>query len=733
MLLPGLSAAQEAVNPPANALAEAVLRRLAESRGYARIDAFYENNKATRGEAWTRLPEAQEMFRVREEIRNAARSAGIETGEDGDRVVVFTQGGRKARLTSVVPSLVEENAAERNDVAGMIARYIVRNASEEANYQAVMAAIEAVENPPLPDIDRRAALMVLGAFVEAPAQYPFWLPAPGPSSKEKLPPRAEEARQRGLQAAGIGDWPAAVAAFKEANQFAHASPALMFNLALSYQRGGWPVQAAMYYRAYLAALPEAPNAAEVRAEIPKLIAEIEARSLREFDEAERLVEMLSAIPPAAGTKSLRQNALESMASYAYLGGMTDRGDALARKALALPGAKETTKKKEYPDKHGLYGAAYSWDFRRVEEIVSKFGKAYTAERIFNRRNHALSKRGEWGEVRKLVDAFPRGLLSEDDIGWMKQAEAFEVLEILHGLHLDAAKELYVGTMMPDLHALFWGGRPDIAQRLARRALENYRKFNPGNSQDPPWDYVSYLIPNAVLGDGKAIVQEMERWKSNRLDASIIEIAAMYLAASMTPADAEGTIKELIHQWYNHLKSATGANFTETNWPYGFPQAYFAMAAVKGDSKGALKYLEREEDPSGKEYQLRMWHALRFAIATGRSQLALDIAEKLPHDWNTLFELNRLAAFPGASKALRERVRRYAVTMSGGWQPIDAEHARKVWLHLKHAISLNDEKQYGIMLYGAEITAKEKPEKLPAELTSHAVVLWMGAMAARLED
>jgi hypothetical protein len=72
-------------------------------------------------------------------------------------------------------------------------------------------------------------------------------------------------------------------------------------------------------------------------------------------------------------------------------------------------------------------------------------------------------------------------------------------------------------------------------------------------------------------------------------------------------------------------------------------------------------------------------------------------------------------------------------MSGGWRPVDAEHARKVWLHLKHAIYLNDEKQYGLFPDDIEKMAKEKPEQLPANLASHAVVLWMGAMAARLED
>ena len=72
-------------------------------------------------------------------------------------------------------------------------------------------------------------------------------------------------------------------------------------------------------------------------------------------------------------------------------------------------------------------------------------------------------------------------------------------------------------------------------------------------------------------------------------------------------------------------------------------------------------------------------------------------------------------------------------MSGGWRPVDAEHARKVWLHLKHAIYLNDEKQCGLFPDDIETMAKEKPEQLPRHLAAHATVLWMGAAAARLED
>lgn len=102
----------------------------------------------------------------------------------------------------------------------------------------------AVEN--LPPGTRSTASAILGVSLDAPAPYPFELPAPGLSSKADLAPRAESARQRGLMAADSGDWPSAVAAFQEANNAAHSSPALMFNLARAYQRGGWSVPAAMW-------------------------------------------------------------------------------------------------------------------------------------------------------------------------------------------------------------------------------------------------------------------------------------------------------------------------------------------------------------------------------------------------------------------------------------------------------------------------------------------------------
>lgn len=863
LLLPGLGVGQAVENPPAHALAAAVVRRLAESSQYTLLDSLYENNQAKRGKEWTKQPEAQAVFLARQEMLEAAHSATIETNTDGSKVVMFTQEGKKIHLTSIVPSAVENDVAVRDDVAGMIARFIVdlardgvkfqaasvvaedmptsslavtvlrrlartpeyvkldahyernnRNLGDtwvyspdgmalaavraelqkaalsakiemvdgrrnvvytqggrkrvlstlipeevdndptdaaeiishfitgdaiaDAGYQAVVAAIDAAENPPLPEINRGFAPQVLGAFVEPRTPYPLWLPIPGPSSKAELPPRAEEARQRGLQAAGKGDWPAAVAAFKEANQFAHCAPPLIFNLALAYQRGGWSIPAAMWYRAYLAAIPESPKAAEIRGTIQQLIAETEARALLEFDEAAQLAEMLPETPATAGVKSLRQSAFETMASYAYMGGLVDRGDALVHKASALPGAKEAAGKREYPDRHGLYAAAYAWDANRVEEIVARYGQEYTPEMIFNYRINAWGNRGDLGEVRKIVDASPAALLSDNGTGvfnqsWLTTNRAYEILEIMHGRQLEEAKELHVGTLLSDLHIIFWDGRPDIAQRLARRALEHYRKLNPDGSGYPPWTYTSDIVPNALLGEREAIVQEMRRWKYPVLADSVIETAALYMVASMLPAEAEATIKEMVLLSYNDLFLATGAKIPEDNWPNAFPEAYFALTIAKGDASGALKYLERTDGTADEKYQARIWRALCFAVATGRSQLAFDLSKKSPLDLNTMKALNRLAANPGAGEAVRERVRRYTAPLSGGWRPTDADHARKVGLYLKHANWLKNENEYGLLPADAETVAQEKPEQLPANLAGHAVALWMGAMAARLED
>ncbi|MES2907624.1 MAG: hypothetical protein V4688_00515 [Pseudomonadota bacterium] len=734
LLLPALSTAETFETPPRILLSEAVLKALTETPEYTKLDLFYEKKNSEKGSAWANSPEGKAIAEVREALQKAALSSKIERleMEGGRKRVVYTQDGEMTVLGGLVPSSIEKDTAMHASAAAIISRSILERALEGDKYQAVAAAIDAAENPPLADINRSSAMMVLGAFVEPKAPYPLWLPEPGQSTKAELLPRAEQARQQGLKAASSGDWPGAVAAFKEANNAAHCSPALMFNLALSYQRGGWSMPAAMWYRAYLAALPDASNAAEVRVEIQKLIAETETRSLGLLDEAERLTEALSAMPPSTGAKSLRQQSLESIAAYAYMVGLKGRGDTLIQKAWSLPGASNATKKREYDDKHGLYGAAYSWDAKRVEDIIARFGSNYTPEMIFNSRIYAWGNRGNLTEVRKIVDAYPSGLLSDNDWGiykhdWIDQPEAYDILEIMLSRRLSMATKFdqkwYMTNLMISLQTTFWDGRPDIAQRLARRAADYHKKFNPDrNSWDSYASIWGYITSNSLLGDHEPIAQEMRQWKTGN-GSNFVDIAALFAAASMTPEGAETTIKEML-RWEHQ-----GPH--EDSWPYLSPEAYFALAIAKNDSTRALKYLE-VGDQSSKDHNDRLWRALRFAVATGRSQLAFDLSKLLHSSVSTLLHLNRLAANPRASEAVRERVSRYAVSVSGGWRPTDGTHAERVSLHLRQARALSDT-EYGLMPADVEKTAKEQPEKLPGNLAGHALVLWMAALAARLED
>ncbi|MCR4296292.1 MAG: hypothetical protein NUW21_12210 [Elusimicrobia bacterium] len=143
-------ASAEAAKLPENSLAASVVKRLSESPDYQQLDIMYAGNIERHGADWAKTPDGLAMSRAREEMLKAARSATVETAADGSKVVVFTQGGRKVALTSVIPDEVEKDASARNDVAGIISRYIVEGAKEDAQNRALWAAIGGTGQPGQP-------------------------------------------------------------------------------------------------------------------------------------------------------------------------------------------------------------------------------------------------------------------------------------------------------------------------------------------------------------------------------------------------------------------------------------------------------------------------------------------------------------------------------------------------------------------------------------------------------
>ncbi len=97
------------------------------------------------------------------------------------------------------------------------------------------------------------------------------------TSGSTLPPKAQAAYERGTAAAEQGEWALAVKYFNEAQKAAPESPEVLFNLAFACSNaGGRDILAIAWFRAYLAAAPDAPDAPEVRKEIVNLEVKVEA-------------------------------------------------------------------------------------------------------------------------------------------------------------------------------------------------------------------------------------------------------------------------------------------------------------------------------------------------------------------------------------------------------------------------------------------------------------------------
>ena len=87
----------------------------------------------------------------------------------------------------------------------------------------------------------------------------------------QLPPQAQAALEKGVLAAKQQEYALAIRYFQEARKSAPAAPAVLFNLGLAESKiAGRELRAMTWFRAYLAASPDAANAAAVNEQINAL-------------------------------------------------------------------------------------------------------------------------------------------------------------------------------------------------------------------------------------------------------------------------------------------------------------------------------------------------------------------------------------------------------------------------------------------------------------------------------
>lgn len=130
------------------------------------------------------------------------------------------------------------------------------------------------------------------------------------SAPPSTPPSSEAfARGRALFDEGrtayqAGDFSTALERFQGSYELTH-EPALLFNMGAAADRLRRDEQALGYYRTYLDALPDAPNAAEVRGRVQNLEAAVESRRAQEA----RAAAELERAHERARAESARANAL----------------------------------------------------------------------------------------------------------------------------------------------------------------------------------------------------------------------------------------------------------------------------------------------------------------------------------------------------------------------------------------------------------------------------------------
>jgi tetratricopeptide (TPR) repeat protein len=86
----------------------------------------------------------------------------------------------------------------------------------------------------------------------------------------QLSPEAQKLYDQGMAAWKQQLWDQAIAGFAAAQKLAPKEPSVLYSLAMAHDKAGNSLDAAAWFRAHLAAAPNAPVAAEVRSEIARL-------------------------------------------------------------------------------------------------------------------------------------------------------------------------------------------------------------------------------------------------------------------------------------------------------------------------------------------------------------------------------------------------------------------------------------------------------------------------------
>jgi tetratricopeptide (TPR) repeat protein len=197
-------------------------------------------------------------------------------------------------------------------------------------------------------------------------------------STDNISPEAEKNFIRGLEAAKSSDWSLASGYFLEAQKKAPFYAPLLFNLGLASSKAGNDATAMAWFAAYLAASPNAENAAVVRQEMTKLKAVMKDKSARIYQSAFQAAEQIPKDTSEYGTAI--KNIAETQAGF------------------------------------GDYEAA----FQTMKKSDPKFDQSQSDLHLAYVKT--LARLGDFNQAAKIIEQGPRSTTNKENDFWLYLAE-----------------------------------------------------------------------------------------------------------------------------------------------------------------------------------------------------------------------------------------------------------------------------------------------------------------------
>jgi hypothetical protein len=162
-----------------------------------------------------------------------------------------------------------------------------------------------------------------------------------------------------------------------------------------------------------------------------------------------------------------------------------------------------------------------------------------------------------------------------------------------------------------------------------------------------------------------------------------------------------------------------------------PLTHYALNIARGDNAKAVEDLCNSRETSNPEHQVCLELAMRHAVATGRFDVAIKLADHIHSSITILEAINRIPRAE-AGEAVCAEIDRHTAAMSGGWRPRDDAQSREVFRRVNRALWVQN-CAYDLLPADLSEQKDEKPEQVPALLAGQAFELWLGAMSVRAEE